>query len=210
MTKRSLFDSAIVPAVLVSQLIVISLLTACAGSGGQNAMQVRSNSAGLGNATSPIADTARIYRLGTGDRLKVTVFGEPELSGQFEIGAQGSLSMPLIGDIAARGHTTKELKDTIRKLLSDGYIKDPKVTVEVLNYRSFFVHGEVRNSGEFKFKNGLTLRDAIAMAGGYTYRADKSYIYLTRENAMRESVVNLPVRVQVLPGDNLRIPERFF
>jgi len=157
-----------------------------------------------------VAQVSRVYRLGIGDKLKVTVFGEENLSGTFEVDVHGQVSLPLIGDVAAKDHSIRDFRDQIRIKLAAGYLREPRVSVEVLNYRSFFVHGEVRASGEFKYKTGLTIRDAVAMAGGYTYRANKGYIYLVREGAQVESEVSLPSNLQVLPGDNLRVPERFF
>lgn len=151
----------------------------------------------------------RIYRLGIGDKLKVSVFGEENLSGQYEVNALGQVSLPLIGESPAKGLALHEFRDQILRRLSDGYIKNPKVTVEMLNYRPFYVQGEVKNGGEFQYKNGLSLRDAVAIAGGYSYRADQTYLFIGREGEP-EVALKLPADVPVLPGDNIRIPERFF
>lgn len=151
----------------------------------------------------------RVYRLGIGDKLKVTVFGEENLSGQYEVNALGQISLPLIGESPAKGLAIHEFRDQVSRRLADGYIKNPKVTVEVLNYRPFYVQGEIKTGGEFQYKNGITLRDAVAIAGGYTYRADQTYLYIGREGDP-EVAVKLPADVPVLPGDNIRIPERFF
>jgi protein involved in polysaccharide export with SLBB domain len=151
----------------------------------------------------------RVYRLGVGDKLKVAVFGEENLSGQFEVNAMGQVSMPLIGEIPAKGLSLQQFRDGIIRKLSDGYLNNPKVSAEMLNYRPIYVHGEVKNGGEFQFKNGLKLRDAIAMAGGFTYRADQSFIYISRDGEA-EAAVKTPAEVLILPGDNIRIPERFF
>lgn len=151
----------------------------------------------------------RIYHLGVGDKLKVSVFGEDNLSGQFEVNAVGQISMPLIGEMPAKGLAIHEFRESIARRLSDGYLKNPKVNVEMTNYRPIFVQGEVKNAGQFEFKNGLSLRDAIAMAGGYTYRAQQTYLYIGREGEP-ELAVRTPGDIPVLPGDNIRIPERFF
>lgn len=153
---------------------------------------------------------ARIYRLGVGDKVKVTVFGEADLSGSFDINATGHISMPLVGDIVAKGQSPSGLKDAIARRLSDGYLKNPKVSVEVLTYRPIFVQGEVKNAGELVFKHGLKVQDVIAIAGGYTYRANQNYVYVTREADPREMRVDLPSTFIVMPGDNIRVPERFF
>jgi polysaccharide export outer membrane protein len=152
----------------------------------------------------------RVYRIGVGDRLKVVVFGEPDLSGELEVGAAGNISMPLLGEVPVKGKTIQDLTETITVELDGAYLKDPKVSVEVLNFRSFFVHGEVKGGGEYAFKNGLTVQDAVAMAGGYSYRADQSYVELRREGAAEAVAVALDAPVPVLPGDNIRVPERFF
>lgn len=151
----------------------------------------------------------RIYRLGIGDKLKVSVFGEDNLSGQFEVNAIGQISMPLIGEMPAKGLAIHEFRESIARKLNDGYLKNPKVNVEMLNYRPIFVHGEVKSGGEFAFKNGISLRDAVAMAGGYTYRANQGYLYIGREGEP-DVAIKTPADVPVLPGDNIRIPERFF
>ena len=151
----------------------------------------------------------RVYRLGIGDKLKVTVYGEENLSGPAEVNALGQVSLPLIGEMPAKGLALNEFKDAVSRRLADGYIKNPKVTIEMTNYRAIYVHGEVKNGGEFQFKNGISLRDVVAMAGGYTYRADQSYLYIGREGEP-DVAVALPATVPVLPGDNIRIPERYF
>lgn len=155
-------------------------------------------------------ELSRIYRLGVGDKVKVTVFGESELSGPLEIGASGKLAMPLVGEIPAKGQTIADLKLAVETRLKSGYLKDPKVSVEVMAYRPFYVHGEVRSGGEVAFKNGVTVRDAIAISGGYTYRANQSYVLLIREGTAQEVRVELPSTDMVMPGDNIRVPERFF
>jgi polysaccharide export outer membrane protein len=151
----------------------------------------------------------RAYRLGTGDKLKITVFGEDDLSGPAEVTAQGTVVLPLAGEIEARGQTLGEFRNSVSRRLADGYIRNPKVTIEITNYRPIYVHGEVKSGGEFQYKNGLNLRDAVAMAGGYTYRADQSYVYISR-NGQPEAALGLPTNIVVLPGDNIRVPERFF
>lgn len=151
----------------------------------------------------------RIYRLGVGDKLKITVFGEDNLSGPAEVSALGSVSMPLVGEIEARGLSIAEFRERVTRRLSDGYLKNPKVNVEITNYRPIYIHGEVKSGGEFPFKAGLKLRDAIALAGGYTYRADENYLLVVREGEQPVRL-GMPSSVDVLPGDNIRVPERFF
>ena len=151
----------------------------------------------------------RTYRLGIGDKLKITVFGEENLSGATEVNAMGQVALPLAGEIPAKGLPVGQFRDAVVRRLQDGYLKNPKVTVEITSYRAIYVHGEVKSGGEFAYKTGLTIRDAIAVAGGYTYRADQGHVLITREGEQIANVL-LPSDVPVLPGDNLQIPERFF
>ncbi len=153
--------------------------------------------------------TLRTYRLGIGDKLKIVVFDEENLSGQFEVNALGQVSFPLIGEVSAADRPISEFRDTLRHKLANGYLKNPRVTVEVLNYRPIYVHGEVKSGGEFPFKSGLRLRDAIALAGGFTYRANQNYVAVFREGK-REMQVPMNGAFVILPGDNIRVPERFF
>lgn len=149
------------------------------------------------------------YRLGIGDKLKITVFGEDSLSGAVEVNGAGQVALPLAGEVPAEGKTLSQFRETVVNRLSDGYLKNPKVTVEITNYRPIYIHGEVKKGGEFAYKNGLKLADAVAMAGGYTYRANQTYAIVAREGV---GEVRIPASgaVALLPGDNVRIPERFF
>ena len=206
--RKVLFERILILAVLVG---LTSLTTSCSSIPDSVPSGLTKSSTGT-NAGGPDHPAAnqRFYRLGIGDKLKITVFGEDALSGEFEVGARGTVSLPLVGDIDSQGLSLPQFRDRMAKRLSEGYLKDPRITVEVLNYRGFFVHGEVRNGGEFKYKNGLKIRDAIAMAGGFSYRANESYFYLMRENYSKPVKVPLPNNMPVLPGDNIRVPERFF
>lgn len=180
-----------------------ALVTGCAGS----SAPIIDSASFVSSHGTPSLD--KNYRINSGDKLKITVFGEENLSGQFDVGTRGQISMPLIGELQANGLSLNNLRDSIAQRLSDGYLKNPKVSVEIAGYRPVFVQGEVRNGGEFPYKVGLTLRDAIAMAGGYNYRADQSYLYIGRNGAPDVAVRTLN-NIEILPGDNLRIPERFF
>lgn len=160
-------------------------------------------------AISGEAALTRIYRLGIGDKIKVTVFGEENLSGNVEVNASGQVALPLAGEVSARGLTIPEFRNAVTRKLSDGYLQNPKVTVEILNYRPIYVHGEVKTGGEFQYKPGLMMRDAVAMAGGYTYRANESSAVIIRDGET-PATVPLASNVPVLPGDNIRITERFF
>src|SRR5690242_3799767 len=150
------------------------------------------------------------YKLGSGDRIRVLVFGESNLSGEFEVGAAGTIDMPLIGSVPAMGVTVGQLQSDVTARLRNGYLNDPKVSVQVLNYRPFFITGEVQKGGEYPYKAGLTVQDAVGVAGGYTDRANTGRGVIRRAGADREVSVYLTQRVAVNPGDNIRVPERFF
>lgn len=180
-----------------------TLLAGCADGGDVPELQIAP-------PTGSQVELSRIYRLGVGDKLKITVFGEQDLSGTYDVNATGSISLPLVGDIVAKGRPIGEFRNAVAKRLGDGYIKNPKITVEVLAYRPIYVHGEVKQAGELAYKSGLKLRDAIAMAGGYTYRANQGYLLIIREGQSAEARVRLPSDLDVLPGDNIRVPERLF
>ncbi|MEP1144651.1 MAG: polysaccharide biosynthesis/export family protein [Henriciella sp.] len=160
---------------------------------------------------SPTAAAASTeYTLSSGDQVKITVFGQPDLSGQFDVDGSGTFSMPLIGQISAEGLTVPQLEQRIATSLSDGYLKNPRVSAEVANYRPFYILGEVRNPGEYPYTNGLTVMEAVASAGGFTYRARKNTVFVRGTDTAAEQPVALTATTQVTPGDTLRIGERIF
>ncbi|MDR3450379.1 MAG: polysaccharide export protein [Alphaproteobacteria bacterium] len=156
-------------------------------------------------ATSGVRD----YVLGVGDKLNITVFNEKDLSGEFEVSSTGIVSMPLIGDVQAAHHTVAEVQDTIAQKLGNGYMRNPHVSVEVANYRPFFILGEVMKPGSYNYVNGMSVITAVALAGGYTYRADKDDISVKHagSDAKEETVKETTT---VLPGDVINVPERYF
>jgi len=149
------------------------------------------------------------YRLGSGDRLRVIVFGEGDLSGEFDVSGSGKVALPLIGQVHAEGLTLSDFESAVEAKLQEGYLTSPKVSVEVLNYRPFYIYGEVGNPGQYPYRSGMTALNAIAVAGGYTYRANQDRLYITRGKG---NEVEYPASqaVKVLPGDVVRVPERFF
>ena len=149
------------------------------------------------------------YRLGSGDKIKLTVYGEEDLSGEFEIGAGGAISLPLVGQVQAGGLTVPEFEVQLATQLQK-YVRNPKISAQVLNYRPFYIQGEVKSGGEYPYSNGLVVRDAVAKAGGYTYRAVTGYVLIRHANETAERQYSLDKPVRVLPGDNIRITERIF
>ncbi len=150
------------------------------------------------------------YRLDNGDRLRVTVFGEEALSGEFLVDGTGIVSMPLVLDIQAAGKTLREFQQDYAEKLSAGYLNDPKVSAEVINYRPFYILGEVGRPGEYPFTSGLTVMNAVATAEGFSYRANKRVVYIKSPNAAEEVAVALTAATKVQPGDTIRIGERLF
>ena len=129
---------------------------------------------------SSLAGAVRFdYRLGSGDKVRIIVFGEQSLSGEFLVpGGEGQISFPLVGDVKAGGLTVAELQTELETKLKDGFLKQPRVSIEVLNYRPYYILGEVSKSGEYPYINGLTVLNAVATAGGFTYRADRKNVFI--------------------------------
>lgn len=152
---------------------------------------------------------AEAYRLGAGDKLRIEVYKEEEITGEYEVDSSGNLSLKLIGTIPAAGRSLPELVKVIETKLLDGYLLNPRVAIDVLNYRPFYVLGEVNSPGSFPFVAGMTVLKAIALAGGYTFRARTSKIELIRANAPDQTVL-VDQNTLLLPGDIIRIKERFF
>lgn len=154
--------------------------------------------------------TNTAYTLGTGDKLRINVFGQPELSGEFVVDGTGAISLPLIGQVEAVGISTQELETKIATNLSSGFLLDPKVSAEVINYRPFYILGEVGRPGEYPFNSGLTVLNAVAAAGGFTYRANKKVVFIKSADGNQEAAFKLDTNTVVKPGDTLRIGERIF
>ncbi len=150
------------------------------------------------------------YRLGSGDKVQITTFGEPTLSGAFEVSGSGKVALPLIGEVKAEGLTAAEFARALEGAFRDGFLKAPKVSVEVAAYRPFYILGEVGKPGQYPFTNGLTVLNAVATANGFTYRADTHHVFIKRAGEAAERRVDLTTATPVEPGDTLRIRERYF
>ncbi len=151
-----------------------------------------------------------VYTLGSGDEVRITVFGEEDLSGKFAVGGEGQLSLPLIGSIAAVGKSLAQLEEDVTALLADGYLKQPRVNVEVLNYRPFYIMGEVKEPGSYPYVSGMTIMNAVALGAGFTHRAKKEEISIVRAADPSQTPKTVSPESTVLPGDIIRIEERFF
>lgn len=150
------------------------------------------------------------YLLDTGDRLRIFVYGQPNLSRLYIVNQEGKISVPLIGNVSARGKTTNELQGIIRSRLGSEYVKDPQVTVDIQQNRPFFILGEVKNAGQYPYVSGMTVETAVAIAGGYTERAsERSFRVKRRANGFVRDL-EVPSDFPVKPSDTVYVFERFF
>ncbi len=150
------------------------------------------------------------YRLGSGDKIRVLVFGQDELSGEFEVDGLGNISLPLIKVVSAGGLTISEFETVITNKLKPDFLINPRVSVSVLNYRPFYIIGEVKRPGSYSFVSGMRVVNAIALGGGFTYRAHHEKAILIRGGDEERKKEVVDHQTFILPGDVLEIPERFF
>jgi len=179
---------------LLAALVIALPLAACSSQG----------------SNLPVLETAKTddasYHLGAGDKLHVVVAGADDLSNDYIVGDNGAISLPLVGDINARGLTRAQVEKAMEEKLGQGYIKNPKVSVSILSYRPFYIYGEVTKPGEYPYASGMRVMSAVATAGGYTYRAQEGYVVVTRDGETRRAAPDTPIR----PDDVIRVPERYF
>ena len=150
------------------------------------------------------------YKLGNGDKLKVIVYGEPDLSGELSINSDGLISMPLVGDILLAGKTASDAQEIITLALKRGYLKKPNVSVEVISRRPFYIIGEVRKPGSYSYIDGMSVLKAIAISGGFTYRADRETVEILRGGEANVKPFEANISSAVKPGDIVIVQERFF
>jgi protein involved in polysaccharide export with SLBB domain len=191
--------------IILAILAILSLIPASCAAPAQQ-MAVSANASG---ATAPAEDE---YRVSSGDKLHIIVFGEDTLTGDYVITSGGNLTFPLVGNLPAGDKTVEELQNALATKLSDGYVNNPRVSIQVVSFRPFYILGEVNRPGEYPVSTGLTLQQAVASAGGYTYRANTRKIFLKRANEVQEKLLDLrdsePIVVRA--GDTIRIAERHF
>ncbi len=150
------------------------------------------------------------YKLGSGDKIKITVFKQEELSGEYTINGAGQIALPLIGDVNTKDLTVKQVEDAIADKLKPDYLLNPRVNVQVLNYRPFYILGEVKEPKSYPYVDGMTYLNAVAIAGGFTYRAKEDHVMVIRMNDPKKNEVRLNMDEKVLPGDVIHVEERFF
>jgi protein involved in polysaccharide export with SLBB domain len=162
-----------------------------------------------GGSSASTADPG--YKLGPNDRLRVTVFGQPTLTGEYTLDGNGVLAFPLIGNVPASGLTTQQLQKTIAGKLEPDYLRNPSVSAEVVTRRPFFIIGEVQKPGNYPYVPDMTALNAVAMAGGFTYRARKNAFYIKRLDKNGKMVrVEGTAGTVLRPGDTLEVRERYF
>lgn len=161
-------------------------------------------------AAAPTTSSDPSYQLDTGDKVHLTVFGEPDLSGDYDVDGSGYLRLPLIGQIHAAGLTLVQVEDRLQRKLASGYLKDPKVSAVIINYRPFYIIGEVNKPGEYPYASGMNVLTAVALAGGFTYRADDSDVYIRHKGSTDEVSEPADQTTRIKPGDIIRVAERFF
>ena len=195
----------IMPVALLGSLLLLGFAPLSAQAGEMaGAAQPAAGSA----ANSP--DGVEDYQLGVADKVRIIVFDEPTLSGEFTVNANGALSLPLVGDVPARGLTPTQLARQIRETLKGGYLLNPQVSIDVLTFRPFYILGEVNKPGEYPYSSGLTVDAAVAMAEGYTYRAQKKKLLIRHAGEEQAQKMELTPDLRVRPGDIIRIQERYW
>ncbi|WP_232495444.1 polysaccharide biosynthesis/export family protein [Novosphingobium kaempferiae] len=150
------------------------------------------------------------YALGAGDKLRITVYGEEKLTGEYLVDGTGAIAFPLIGSVQAKGVTASALAERLTAALGKGYLDNPSIAIEVLNFRPYYILGEVNKPGEYPFVDGLTVFSAVAKSEGFTYRADEGRVYIRHKDGTSESLYRLDGMTPVMPGDTVRILERRF
>lgn len=150
------------------------------------------------------------YTLGYGDRIQINVFNQDDLSGSYVLDGDGRFSMPLIGSVNAAGLSPTELQSLLVSKLKPDYLVNPRVLVEVMNYRPYYLIGEVQGTGAFPYVAGMTYLTAIAISGGFTYRAKQDHVFVVRGDDPEQNEIKLNVEEKVQPGDIIRVAERLF
>ena len=159
--------------------------------------------------SSPAVSQDYEYSLGTGDFLRVTVFGHEDLSGEFGVDSAGRISLPLIGDLLVVNRSLDNVEQLIVSALKPDYLKNPQISVEIISYRPFYIIGEVANPGSYAYVGGMRVINAVAMAGGFTYRAVEDDLLITRAKGSRKQE-QVRQETPVFPGDVIEVEERFF
>lgn len=189
--------------IVAMNVALLLLVTAC-GSVGEQGTASQADIASLATTASAAP------RLQGGEKIKITVYNEPSLSGDFDIDANGMISLPLAGTVRAIGLTQAQLEKELAQKFRSEYLRNPKVTVIILQFRPIYIVGEVEKQGEYAFKPGLNVLTAMAAAGGGTYRANRSNVLIQHFGETEMKSYPQQASTLILPGDLIKVPERYF
>lgn len=159
---------------------------------------------------SSVEEAEVAYLLGQGDRISIQVFDEPDLTMTTLVGASGIINYSYLGDITVAGKTAQQLEQDITSLLKDGYLVSPSVNISIIEFRPFYINGEVRSPGAYAYQPGLTLDKAIALAGGFTDRASQRKMYIMKAVSDKQKQEKAKMQTKIAPGDIITIKEGFF
>lgn len=190
--------------------LFLTALLALTGFALAGCAEVQQYTAAPGSASVDAAQITDEYRIGEGDKVRITVYNEPTLTGEYQVASNKAIAFPLVGNVTAEGLTAAQLATEITKRLAEGYLNDPKVTADVSLFRPFYILGEVNKPGEYPYSAKMTVLQAVAAAQGFTYRADKRVVLLKRSGSNEELPIKITPDLVVKPGDTVRIKERYF
>ncbi len=190
--------------VLISGALLAAavLLSACAGGSLSSSQQQALAVAEAAAAAPP--------KLQPGDKITITVYGEESLSGNYQLDQSGQISLPLAGTVEAKGLTQAQLEHLLAKKFRSEYLKHPRVTVTITTLQPYYIMGEVKNPGQFPYQSGLNVLTALAIAGGPTYRASRTNVEIQRRGDSRMHDYPISAKVPILPGDVIKVPQRYF
>lgn len=162
------------------------------------------------NKFSAQGSSNNTYTLGSGDVIKITIFDQEDMSGEYRVNGNGDISLPLIGTIQVKGLALAHIETTLINKLKPDYLLNPRISLQVMNFRPFYILGKVVDPKSYQYVDGMTYLNAIAIAGGYTYRAKRDFVYVVRGNDSARNEIRLRINTKVMPGDTIRVDERFF
>jgi polysaccharide biosynthesis/export protein len=194
----------IMRALFWSVLIAVALLVSGCGTPGDQGAATQAD------IEATVAAASAVPRFQGGEKIRITVYEEPTLSGEYLIDPSGVVSLPLAGTVKAVGLTQQQFEQELAKKFKSEYLRNPKVTVTILQFRPIYIVGEVGKTGEFQYQPGLNVLTALAMAGGGTYRANRDYVLIQHYGETGTKQYPQSATTMILPGDLIRVPERYF
>jgi polysaccharide export outer membrane protein len=192
------------------RVVALCLLQALILAGCSAGGQIASQDAQVAMASAPPGREVGPYVLGPGDKVRLKVYGDSDVNGEYEVSSAGNVSIPLVGQVKAAGLTTGQLERSLFSRMKGKIANDPKINVEMATYAPFYIYGEVKKAGVYPFQPGITVADAVATAGGLTYRADEGKVLLQRAGSRATVAIPVDGGTRIYPGDNIRVAERFF